>query len=202
MAVLIIIMEKFSRRTWHEIEYEYNFSPSNRWEIEKTIQTLQDMLRACVLDFGGNWDDHLCLVEFSYNNSYNASIGMPPYKMLYGRRYRTLVCWDEVGKRKLASTDIILATSEKIDMIRERLKAEQDRWKSYADNRRNPIEFEVGDLVMLKVSPWKGVFRFRNKGKLSPRFIGPFKILIWVGKVAYELELPKEMRSIHNTFHI
>ena len=127
---------------------------------------------------------------------------MPPYEMLYGRKCRTPVCWDEVGRRELASTDVVLATTEKIETIRERLKAAQDRWKSYEDNRRKSIEFEVGDYVLLKVSPWKGVLRFRNKGKLGPRFIGPFKILKRVGEVAYVLELPEEMKGIHNTFHV
>ncbi|GKC57820.1 hypothetical protein Tco_1085418, partial [Tanacetum coccineum] len=107
--------------------------------------------------------------------------------MLYGRRCRTPVCWEEVRRRELASTDVVLA---------------QDRWKSYVDNRRRPIEFNVGDSVMLKVSSWKGVFRFKKKGKLSPRFIGPLKILKRVGEVAYVLELPEEMRGIHNTFHV
>ncbi|GJY49100.1 putative reverse transcriptase domain-containing protein [Tanacetum coccineum] len=129
-----------------------------------------DMLRACVIDFGGNWDDHLPLVEFAYNNSYHASIKMPPYEMLYGRKCRTPVCWDEVGGRELASTDVVLATTEKIETIRERLKEAQDRWKSYDNKRRRPIKFNVGDFVMLKVSPWKGVMRFKNKGKLSLRF--------------------------------
>nr|GEV92691.1 hypothetical protein [Tanacetum cinerariifolium] len=109
---------------------------------------------------------------------------------------------DEVGSRELASTDVVLATTEKIETIRERLKEAQDRWKSYANKRRRPIEFNVGDFVMLKVSPWKGVMRFKNKGKHSPRFIGPFKILKRVGEVAYTLELPYEMRGIHNTFHV
>ncbi|GJS04398.1 putative reverse transcriptase domain-containing protein [Tanacetum coccineum] len=146
------------------------FHPQTDGQSERTIQTLEDMLRACVIDFGGNWDDHLPLVEFAYNNSYHASIKMPPYEMLYGRRCRTPICWDEVGSRELASTDVVLATTKKIESIRERLKAAQDRWKSYANNRRRPIEFNVGDFVMLKVSPWKGVLRFKNKGKLSPRF--------------------------------
>nr|GFA65874.1 hypothetical protein [Tanacetum cinerariifolium] len=97
--------------------------------------------------------------------------------MLYDRKCQTLVCWEEVGSRELASTDVVLETTEKIETIRERLKATHDRWKSYADNRSRPIEFNVGDFVMLKVSPWKGVLLFKNKGKLSPRFIGPFKIL-------------------------
>ncbi|GJW62905.1 hypothetical protein Tco_0112240 [Tanacetum coccineum] len=102
--------------------------------------------------------------------------------MLYGRKFLTSVCWEEVGSRELASTDVVLATTEKIKTIRERLKATQDRWKSYANNRRMPIEFNVGDFVMLKVSPWKCVLRFKNKGKFSPRFIGTFKILKRVGE--------------------
>lgn len=139
------------------------FHPQTDGQSERTIQTLEDMLRACMIDFGGNWDEHLPLVEFAYNNSYHASIEMPPYKMLYGRKCRTPVCWEEVGKRELTSTDVVLATTEKIEMIRERLKAAQDGWKSYADNRRRPIEFEVGDFVMLKVSPWKGVLGSKTK---------------------------------------
>ncbi|GJV11368.1 hypothetical protein Tco_1352909 [Tanacetum coccineum] len=150
------------------------FHPQTDGQSKRTIQTLEDMLRACIIDFGGNWDDHLPLVKFAYNNSYQASIKMPPYEMLYGRKCRTPVCWEEVGRRELASINIFLATTEKIKTIRERLKAAQDRWKSYTDNRRRPIEFEVGDYVMLKVSPWKGVLRFKSKGKLSPRFIGSF----------------------------
>ncbi|GKB28039.1 putative reverse transcriptase domain-containing protein [Tanacetum coccineum] len=201
---------RFTSNFWQDFQEELGtklhmstaFHPQTDGQSERTIQTLEDMLRACVIDFGGNWDDHLPLVEFAYNNSYHASIKMPPYEMLYGRRCRTSVCWDEVGSRELASTDVVLATTEKIETIRERLKAAQDRWKSYANNRRRPIEFNVGDFVMLKVSPWKGVLRFKNKGKLSPRFIGPFKILKRVGEVAYVLELPKEIRGIHNTFHV
>ncbi|GKA10855.1 putative reverse transcriptase domain-containing protein [Tanacetum coccineum] len=178
------------------------FHPQMDGQSEQTIQTLEDMFRACVIDFGGNWDDHLPLVELSYNNSYHVSIKMPPYKMLYDRRCRTPICWEEVGIRELASTDIVLVTTEKIETNRKRLKVAQDRWKSYADNRRKPIKFEVGDFVMLKVSSSKGVFRFKNKGKLSPRFIGPFKILKRVGEVAYVLELPDEIKGIHNTFYV
>ncbi|GJT77867.1 putative reverse transcriptase domain-containing protein [Tanacetum coccineum] len=185
-----------------KLHMSMTFHPQMDGQSERTIQTSEDMLRACVIDFGGNWDDHLPLVEFAYNNSYHASIKMPPYKMLYGRKCRTPVCWEEVGSRELASTDVVLSTTKKIETIRERLKATQDRWKIYADNRRRPIEFNVGDFVMLKVLPWKGVLRFKNKGKLSPKFIGPFKILKRVGEVAYVLELPEEIRGIHNTFHV
>ncbi|KAK9078373.1 hypothetical protein SSX86_002430 [Deinandra increscens subsp. villosa] len=127
---------------------------------------------------------------------------MPPFEMLYGRKCRTPVCWGEVGQRELSSREVVRETSAKIDIVRARLKAAQDRQKSYADKRRRPIEFKEGDYVMLKVSPWKGVIRFRKRGKLSPRFIGPFKILARVGKVAYQLELPDELSGIHNTFHV
>ncbi|GJX36567.1 hypothetical protein Tco_0248124 [Tanacetum coccineum] len=173
------------------------FYPQTDGKGKRTIQTLEDMLRACVLDFGGNWDDHLPLVEISFNNTFNSSIGMPPYEMLYGRRCRTPMCWGEVGKRELASMNIILAKTEKIETIRKRLKAAQDRWKRYAENKIRPIEFDVGDFVMLKVSSCKGFLRFKNKRKLSPRYIGPFKIVKRVDEVAYVLELPEEMRGIH-----
>ncbi|GJR70391.1 putative reverse transcriptase domain-containing protein [Tanacetum coccineum] len=160
------------------------------------------MLRACAIDFGGSWDKYSPLAEFSYNNSYHSIIKMPPYEMLYGRKCRTPICWGEIGQRELASSDVVQQTNEKIDQIKERLKMVQDRQKSYADKRRRPIEFQVGDRVMLKVSPWKGVIRFRKRGKLGPRYIGPFRITDRVGKVAYRLQLPVELNSIHNTFHV
>ncbi|KAD4179851.1 hypothetical protein E3N88_28442 [Mikania micrantha] len=115
---------------------------------------------------------------------------------------RTPVCWGEVGQRELAHKNVVKATNERINQIRAHLKAAQDRQKSYADKRRRPIEFQVGDFVLLKVSPWKGVIRFRKQGKLGPRFIGPFKIIARVGEVAYRLELPEELSGIHNTFHV
>ncbi|XP_022019588.1 uncharacterized protein LOC110919630 [Helianthus annuus] len=127
---------------------------------------------------------------------------MAPYEMLYGRRCRTPVCWGEVGQRELAPNDVVAITNEKIDVVRARLKAAQDRQKSYADKRSRPIEFQVGDRVFLKVSPWKGIIRFRKRGKLGPRYIGPFEILARVGKVAYRLELPPSLEGIHNTFHV
>ncbi|KAI3817324.1 hypothetical protein L1987_11113 [Smallanthus sonchifolius] len=129
-------------------------------------------------------------------------IGMPPYEMIYGRRCRTPVCWGEIGQKELGSKEIVQAMSEKLDLIKARLKAAQDRQKSYTDKRRRPIEFQEGDYVLLKVSPWKGLIRFKKRGKVSPRFIGPFKIIKKVGKVAYRLELPEELNKIHNTFHV
>ncbi|GJV99202.1 putative reverse transcriptase domain-containing protein [Tanacetum coccineum] len=144
----------------------------------------------------------LPLAEFSYNNSYHASIKAAPFEALYGRKCRSPVCWSEVGDAQLTGPEMIRETTEMIVQIKNRLLAARSRQKSYADVRRKPLEFEVGDKVMLKVSPWKGVVRFGKRGKLSPRYIGPFKILSRVGPVAYKLELPRELQGIHNTFHV
>ena len=120
------------------------------------------------MEFKGSWDTHLPLREFAYYNSNQASIGLAPYEALYGRKCRTPVCWDEVGERKLVGPEIVQVTCDKIKVIRDRLKIAQDRQKSYADNRRRDLEFEVGDMVFLRISPWKGVLRFGKRGKLSP----------------------------------
>ncbi|KAK1421969.1 hypothetical protein QVD17_24774 [Tagetes erecta] len=160
------------------------------------------MLRACVIDLEGSWDDHLPLMEFSYNNSYHSSIQAAPFEALYGRKCRTPVCWSEIGESQLSGPEIVQETTDKILQIRERLKTARDRQKSYADKRRKSLEFKVGDKVLLKVSPWKGVVRFGKKGKLSPRFIGPFEILERIGTVAYRLRLPEEMSGIHDVFHV
>ncbi|GKD11495.1 putative reverse transcriptase domain-containing protein [Tanacetum coccineum] len=169
---------------------------------ERTIQTLEDMLRACVIDFGNGWVKHLPLVEFSYNNSYHASIKAAPFEALYGRKCRSPVCWAEVGEVQLTGPEIVQETTEKIIQVKQRMQAARDRQKSYADLKRKPMEFEVGDKVMLKVSPWKGVVRFGKRGKLNPRFVGPFKVIKRVGDVAYKLELPEELSRVHNTFHV
>ena len=160
------------------------------------------MLRECVLDFGGSWDTYLPLAEFSYNNNHHSIIGMPPFELLYGRRCRTPICWGEVGQCVMGSTEIVLQTTEQIQQVRQRLLTAQSRQKSYADRRRSELEFQVGDFVLLKVSPWKGVIRFRKRGKLGPRYIGPFRVTARVGRVAYRLELPAELSQIHDTFHV
>nr|GEX80936.1 putative reverse transcriptase domain-containing protein [Tanacetum cinerariifolium] len=160
------------------------------------------MLRACVIDFGNSWDRHLPLVEFSYNNSYHASIKAAPFEALYGRKCRSTVCWSEVGDSQLTGPELIRETTENIVQIKNRLLTARSRQKSYADFRRKPMEFEVGDMVMIKVSPWNGVIRFGKRGKLSPRYIGPFEIIERIGPVAYKLELSKKLRGIHNTFHV
>ncbi|GJY63779.1 putative reverse transcriptase domain-containing protein [Tanacetum coccineum] len=174
----------FTSRFWRSIQEALGtnmdmstaYHPQMDGQSERTIQTLEEMLRACVIDFGSSWDRHLPLVEFSYNNSYHASIKAALYEALYGRKCRS--------------------------HIKNYLLIARSRQKSYADKRAKPLEFEVGDMVLLKVSPWIGVVRFGKRGKLSPRYIGPFKILARVGPVAYTLEFPEELKRIHSTFHV
>ncbi|GJR47057.1 putative reverse transcriptase domain-containing protein [Tanacetum coccineum] len=137
-----------------------------------------------------------------FTSSYHDSIKAAPIEALYGRKCRSPVCWSKVGDAQLTGLEMIRQTTEMIVQIKNRLLAAHSRQKSYVDVRRKPLEFEVGDKVMLKVSPWKGVVRFGKRGKLSPRYIGPFKILSRVGPVAYKLELPRELQGIHNTFHV
>ncbi|GJW38231.1 putative reverse transcriptase domain-containing protein [Tanacetum coccineum] len=178
------------------------YHPETDGQSERTIQTLEDMLRACVLDFGKGWDRHLPLVEFSYYNSYHTNIKAAPFEVLYGRKCRSPICGAEVGDSQLTDPEIIHETTEKIVQIKSRIQAAHDCQKSYADVRQKPLEFQVGDKVMLKVSPWKGVIRFGKRGKLNPRYIGPFMIIAKVGTVAYRLELPERLSRVHSTFHV
>jgi hypothetical protein len=178
------------------------YHPQTDGQSERTIQTLEDMLRACVLDFDKSWDKHLPLAEFSYNNSYHASIKAAPFEALYGRKCRSPICWEEPEDRLLTGPEIIQETTDKILRVKEHLINARSRQKSYADNRRKPLEFEVGDSVMLKISPWKGVVRFGKGNKLSPRYTGPFKIVERIGPVAYRLDLPAELSAVHHTFHV
>nr|GEU35872.1 hypothetical protein [Tanacetum cinerariifolium] len=140
-----------------EIATYFSYHPETDGQSERTIQTLEDMLRACVLDFGKGWDKHLPLVEFSYNNSYHTIIKVAPFEALYRYKCRSPIRWAEVGDRQLTGPEIIHETTEKIVQIKSRIQAARDRQKSYADVRRKSLEFQVGDKVMLKVSPWQGV---------------------------------------------
>ncbi|GJY17276.1 putative reverse transcriptase domain-containing protein [Tanacetum coccineum] len=201
---------RFTSRCWQTVQKALGtrldmstaYHPQTDGQSERTIQTLEDMLRACVIDFGGSWDVHLPLAEFSYNNSYHSSIRCAPFEALYGRKCRSPVLWAEIGESSLIGPELVQETTDKVVLIKEKLKAARDRQKSYADNRRKPLEFEVGDRVMLKVSPWKGVIRFGKKGKLAPRYVGPFEILERIGPVAYRLRLPEELSGVHDTFHV
>ncbi|XP_056694933.1 uncharacterized protein [Spinacia oleracea] len=171
-------------------------------QTERTNQIVEDMLRACILDFQGTWEKFLPIVEFSYNNSYQATIGMAPYEALYGRKCRTPLCWSDIDEARVIGPELIQETTDKIWLIQSRMKAAQSRQKSYADQRRRPLEFEVGDHVFLKISPTKGVMRFGQTGKLSPRYIGPYEILERVSEVAYRLALPTDLEKVHNVFHV
>ncbi|KAD6796253.1 hypothetical protein E3N88_07149 [Mikania micrantha] len=201
---------RFTSRFWQSLQkslgIQLNLStayhPQTDGQSERTIQTLEDMLRTCVLDFGGNWDSHLPLIEFSYNNSYHSSIGCAPFEALYGRKCRSPICWTKVGDNRITGPELIQETTDKIAQIQRRLQATRSRQKSYADKRRKPLKFQVGDRVMLKVSPWKGVVRFGKKGKLAPSYVGPFEIIERIDPVAYQLRLPVELRGVHDVFHV
>nr|GEV81035.1 putative reverse transcriptase domain-containing protein [Tanacetum cinerariifolium] len=161
----------FASRFWRSLQESLGTSldmstayhPQTDGQSERTIQTLEDMLRACVIDFGSGWDKHLPLAEFSYNNSYHASIKAAPFEALYRRKCRSPICWSEVGDAQLMGPELIRETTEMIVQIKNRLLAACSRQKSYADVRRKPLEFKVGDRVMLKVSQWKGVIRFGKR---------------------------------------
>ena len=201
---------QFTSRFWPSLQralgtrlhFSTAFHPQTDGHFERTIQTLEDMLRACVLQFKGSWDRHLPLMEFAYNNSYQSSIEMAPYEALYGRKRRTPLCWDEVGERKLLGPEIVQVMTDNVKVIIDRLKIAQDRQKSYADNRRRDLAFQVVNQVFMRISPWKGVLRFGNKGKLSPRYMGPYEIVERIGEVAYRLRLPPELARIHDVFHV
>jgi hypothetical protein len=185
-----------------QLDYSTAYHPQTGGQTERTNQILEDMLRACVLDFGGSWDEHLPLAEFSYNNSYQSSIQMAPFEALYERKCRSPICWFETRENKEFTPDYIKEKQGVIDIIRDRLKIAQSRQKSYADQKRRTWEPQVGDMVYLKVSPMKGVRRFGVTGKLSPRYIGPFRILSENRGTAFELELPGRLSQVHNVFHV
>ncbi|GJV74322.1 putative nucleotidyltransferase, ribonuclease H [Tanacetum coccineum] len=184
------------------LKFSTAFHPQTDGQSERTIQTLEDMLRACALEWTGNWDEYFCLVEFAYNNSWHASIKAAPFELLYGRKCRAPICWDEVGERLIEGPELIEITNEKVAVAKEKLKEARSRQKSYADKHRRDLEFQVGDRVFLKVSPFRGVKRFGIKGKLSPRFIGPFEILERIGEVSYRLALPPQLSHVHDVFHV
>nr|GEW79605.1 putative reverse transcriptase domain-containing protein [Tanacetum cinerariifolium] len=167
------IWRSFQKALGTDICMSIAYHPETDGQSERTIQTLEDMLRAYVIDFGK--------VEFSYNNNYHGSIKAAPFEALYGRKCRSPVCWTEVGEAQILGPELIQETTEKIAQIKQRMQAAHDRQKSYADLKRKPMEFQ---------------------GRLNPRYVGPFKVLEVIRKVAYKLELPRELSRVHNTFHV
>jgi transposase InsO family protein len=189
---------QFTSRFWerlHEaldtqLRFSSAYHPQTDDQTERVNQILEDMLRACALQYGRRWEKSLSYAEFSYNNSYQESLKMAPFEMLYGRRCQTPLSWNKMGEQKVFGPDILEEAEKQVRMVKENLRVTQSSQKSYADHRRRELSFEVGDFVYLKVSPMRGLRRFKVRGKLAPRFIGPFKILEKRGEVAYQLELP------------
>ncbi|WVZ97391.1 LOW QUALITY PROTEIN: hypothetical protein U9M48_042933 [Paspalum notatum var. saurae] len=171
-------------------------------KIERVNQILEDMLRACALTYSTKWDECLPLVEFAYNNSCQKSLEMAPFEALYGRRCRTPLNWSEPSERVTFGPDIVTQAEEQVKFIYENLKRAQSRQKSYSDRRRRPLVFDEGDHVYLRVSPMNGVHWVGMKGKLAPRYVGPFKIFERCGPVAYRLDLPPHLAAVHDVFHV
>jgi hypothetical protein len=178
------------------------YHPQTDGQTERTIQSLEDLLRACVLDHQESWDELLPLIEFTYNNSFHASIGMAPYEALYGRRCRTPLCWFQDGEHLIVGPELVQQTTEKVKQIRDKMKTSQSRQKSYADNHRREVEFATGDHVFLRVTPTTGVGRAIKSRKLTPKFIGPYQIIERIGPVAYRIALPPFLSRIHDVLHV
>jgi hypothetical protein len=201
---------QFVSKFWEELHkflgtkllHSSAYHPQTSGQTKRVNQIHEDMLRASILEFPQKWDECLPLVEFSYNNSYQESIKMAPFEALYERWCRTPLNWSEPGERWFFRPDMVKEMEEKVQLIIHNLKEAQARQKSYADKRRQPLYFQVEDYVYLKVSPMKGVTRFGVKGKLAPRYIGPFLILEQCGPVAYRLQLPETLSAVHNVFHV
>jgi hypothetical protein len=197
---------KFWEKLHESMDTKLNFSstyhPQMDGQIERTNQILEDMLRACALKYGKSWDKSLLYVEFSYNNSYQASIKMAPYEALYGRQCRTPLFWSQTGESQVFGPEVLKDAKRQVQMVRESLKVARSQQKSYADKRRRDLSFEIKDFVYLKVSPMRGTRRFRVKGKLAPRYVGPFKIIDRKGEVAYQVELPPQLSEVHDVFHV
>jgi hypothetical protein len=201
---------QFTSRFWNrfqealgtKLSFSTAFHPQTGGQTDRVNQILEDMLRACVLAYGAKWEDCLPFAEFSYNNSYQSSLQMAPFEVLYGRKCRTPLNWSETGEGLVFGPDILREAEEQVQLVRERLETAKSRQKSCADSHRRDMSFRVGDHVYLRVTPLKGTKRFHVKGKLAPRYIGPFKITDRRGEVAYQLELPSELSDVHNVFHV
>ncbi|WVZ84812.1 LOW QUALITY PROTEIN: hypothetical protein U9M48_031799 [Paspalum notatum var. saurae] len=200
---------QFTSRFWEQLHdsldtklrFSTAYHPQTDGQTERTNQVLEDMLRACAIQYGTSWDKCLPYAEFSYNNSYQASLKKSPFEALYGGVEPP--CFGiRLGENQVFGPGIIEDAEQQLRVVQENLKIAQSRQKSYADNRRRELNFKVDDFVYLKVSPMRGVRRFNMKGKLAPRYIGPFKVLEKMGEVAYHLELPLSLSGVHDVFHV
>jgi hypothetical protein len=185
-----------------KINFFSAYHPQTNGQIERTNQILEDMLRACTLKYGKSWDKGLPYAEFSYNNSYQVSIKMTPFEALYARQCTTPLFWSQAGESPVFGPEVLNDAERQVQIIRENLKVTQSRQKSYANKRRRDLSFEVGDFIYLKVSPMRGTRRFKVKGKLAPRYVGPFQILDRKGEGTYQLELPPQLSNVHDVFHL
>jgi hypothetical protein len=201
---------QFTSRFWgklHEaMDTSLNFSsayhPQMDGQTKRVNQILEDMLRACALKDRKSWDKCLLYAEFSYNNSYQESLKMSPFEVLYGFKCRTPLFWNEPEESQVFGPEILQEAERPVQVVRENLKLAQSRRKSYADHRRRKLSFQVGDFVYLKVSPMRGLRCFTIRGKLAPRYIRPSKILEQRGEVAYQLEIPPQLSDVHDVFHV
>ncbi|WVZ97043.1 LOW QUALITY PROTEIN: hypothetical protein U9M48_042608 [Paspalum notatum var. saurae] len=194
---------QFIARFWEQLHtalgttliHSYAYHPQTSGQVERVNQVLEDMLHTCALTYGDNWEACLHLAEFTYNNKKFAN---GSFEALYGRRCRTPLNWSKPGERVIFGPELVTTAEEQVRFIQAKLKTAQTRQQSYADKRRRPLTFEVGNSVYLKVSPTKGVHRFGVTGKLAPRYIGPFPIIEKCGPVVYRLELPSHLSAVHN----
>jgi hypothetical protein len=197
---------KFWEKLLESMDTKLNFSlayhSQSDGQTERTNQILEDTLRACALKYGKSWIKSLPYAEFLYNNSYQTSIKMAPFEALYERQCRTLLFWSQTRESQVFRSEVLKDVERQVQMIRENLKIAQSRQKSYVDKQRRYLSFEVGDFVYLKVSPMRGTRRFKVKGKLAPRYVGPFQILDHKGEVAYQLELPPQLSDVHDMFYV
>lgn len=176
---------QFTSRFWDYLQqalgtqlvFSTAYHPQTGGQTERVNQILEDMLRACVPTYGNSWEDSLPYVESSYNNSYQASLQMSPFEALHGRRCRTPLNWSEIEDSCIFGPQMLQEAEDKVKFIGDKLKTAQSRQKSYYDQRHRGVSFEPNNYVYLRVSPMRGLQRFKVKGKLAPRFIGPFRII-------------------------
>jgi hypothetical protein len=185
-----------------KLNFSSEYHPQTNGQTERANQILEDMLRACALKYEKSWDRSLSYAEFSYNNSYQASIEMALYEALYGWQCRTTLFWSQTRESQAFGLEVLKDAEKQVQMVHESLMVAQSRQKSYADKKRRDLSFKIRDFVYLKVSPMRGTRRFRVKEKLAPRYVRPFNLIDHKGEVAYQLELPPQLSEVHDVFHV